>query len=82
MVITDLGVFTIDKQAARMSLIELAPGVTVAEINAVTGADFRVALEAANATAQSVHLHQGVRLVSGSSGGSIRSVASSPANFL
>ena len=32
MVITDLGVFTIDKKAGGMTLTELAPGVTVDEI--------------------------------------------------
>jgi 3-oxoacid CoA-transferase subunit B len=47
-VITDLGAFAINKAARQMSLIELAPDVTVAEITAVTGADFSVALGAAN----------------------------------
>ena len=32
MVITDLGVFNIDRKAGGMTLIELAPGVTVDEI--------------------------------------------------
>jgi 3-oxoacid CoA-transferase subunit B len=45
MVITDLGVFTIDKKGASgMALIELAPGVTTDEIRAKTEADYRVAL--------------------------------------
>jgi 3-oxoacid CoA-transferase subunit B len=45
MVITDLGVFTIDKKGGGgMALIELAEGVSVDEIKARTEADFRVAL--------------------------------------
>jgi 3-oxoacid CoA-transferase subunit B len=45
MVITDLGVFAIDKKGgAGMTLIELADGVTVEEIKAKTQADFKVAL--------------------------------------
>jgi 3-oxoacid CoA-transferase subunit B len=45
MVITDLGVFTIDKKGqGGMALIELADGVTVEEIEAKTEGDFRVAL--------------------------------------
>jgi 3-oxoacid CoA-transferase subunit B len=47
MVITDLGVFSIDKKAGLMSLVELAPEVSIADITAVTGADFRVAIETA-----------------------------------
>ncbi len=44
MVITDLGVFTIEKKnPAGMKLIEIAPGVTVDEIRATTEADFTVA---------------------------------------
>ena len=46
MVITDLGVFTIDKKGdGGMTLIELAPGVTADEIRAKTEADYRVALK-------------------------------------
>jgi 3-oxoacid CoA-transferase subunit B len=46
MVITDLGVFTIDKKGnGGMTLIELAEGVTVDEIKAKTQADFKVALD-------------------------------------
>jgi 3-oxoacid CoA-transferase subunit B len=42
-VITDLGVFTIDKKAGSgMALIELAPGVTADEIRAKTEASFRL----------------------------------------
>ena len=45
MVITDLGVFTIDKKGqGGMALIELADGVTLDEIKAKTEGDFRVAL--------------------------------------
>ncbi|HVV94803.1 MAG TPA: CoA transferase subunit B [Hyphomicrobiales bacterium] len=45
MVITDLGVFTIDKKGdAGMALIEMAPGVTAAEIREQTGARYREAL--------------------------------------
>ncbi|WP_029014904.1 3-oxoacid CoA-transferase subunit B [Niveispirillum irakense] len=47
MVITDLGVFTIDKDGdGGMALIELAPGVTVEQITAATGAAFRVEVAA------------------------------------
>jgi 3-oxoacid CoA-transferase subunit B len=43
MVITDLGVFTIDKRGGGgMALIELAPGVTADEIRAKTEANYRV----------------------------------------
>jgi 3-oxoacid CoA-transferase subunit B len=42
MVITDLGVFTIDKKKGGMALIELAPGVTVDEIRKKTEANFTV----------------------------------------
>jgi 3-oxoacid CoA-transferase subunit B len=46
MVVTDLGVFTIDRRGDRgMALVELAPGVTLEEIKAKTEADFRVALQ-------------------------------------
>jgi 3-oxoacid CoA-transferase subunit B len=42
MVITDLGVFTIDKKGAgEMQLIERAPGVTLDEIKSKTEAHFR-----------------------------------------
>jgi len=47
MVITDLGVFTIDKKAAgNMTLVELAPGVTLDEIKAKTQADYKIAAQA------------------------------------
>ncbi|HYC03343.1 MAG TPA: 3-oxoacid CoA-transferase subunit B [Azospirillaceae bacterium] len=43
MVISDLGVFTIDKHgSAGMTLIELAPGVTLDEIRQKTEASFKV----------------------------------------
>jgi 3-oxoacid CoA-transferase subunit B len=46
LVITDFGVFTIDKHGLRgMALIELAPGVTSDEIAAKTEATYRVALD-------------------------------------
>ncbi len=42
MVITDLGVFTIDKKGAGgMTLVELAPGVSSDEIKAKTQATYR-----------------------------------------
>jgi 3-oxoacid CoA-transferase subunit B len=45
LVITDLGVFAIDKHGFRgMALIELAPGATLDEIAAKTEASYRVAL--------------------------------------
>jgi 3-oxoacid CoA-transferase subunit B len=44
MVITDLAVFTIDKTGkSGMTLIELAPGVSVDEVKAKTEAGFKVA---------------------------------------
>ena len=43
MVITDLGVFSIDKKGSGgMTLIELAPGVTVDEITKKTQAKFKI----------------------------------------
>jgi 3-oxoacid CoA-transferase subunit B len=43
MVITDLGVFTIDRSGGGMTLIELAPDVTLDEIKARTAASYKVA---------------------------------------
>jgi 3-oxoacid CoA-transferase subunit B len=44
MVITDLGVFTIDKKShGGLTLVEIAPGVTKEEIRAKTEADYTVA---------------------------------------
>jgi 3-oxoacid CoA-transferase subunit B len=51
LVITDLGVFEIDKKAGDMRLTELAPGVSEAEIRAKTEADYEVALPSAAAVA-------------------------------
>ena len=46
MVVTDLAVFTIDKNGKDgMALIELADGVTLDEVKSKTEADFRVALK-------------------------------------
>ena len=43
MVITDLGVFTVDKKGgAGMTLVELAPGVDVDEIKGKTEAQYKV----------------------------------------
>jgi 3-oxoacid CoA-transferase subunit B len=42
MVITDLGVFNIDRKKGGMTLIELAPGVTLDEITKKTEATFSV----------------------------------------
>ena len=42
MVITDLGVFNIDRKGGGMALIELAPGVTLDEIKQKTEAKFSV----------------------------------------
>jgi 3-oxoacid CoA-transferase subunit B len=44
MVITDLGVFDIDRKGGGMTLVEIAPGVTEDEIKSKTEADYRVAL--------------------------------------
>jgi 3-oxoacid CoA-transferase subunit B len=47
MVITDLGVFAIDKKGGGgMTLVECARGVTEAEIRAKTEADFGMAVAA------------------------------------
>ena len=43
MVITDLGVFSLDKKAGGMTLIEVAPGVTLEEIKSKTEASYKVA---------------------------------------
>ena len=59
LVITDLGVFTIDKHGFRgMALIELAPGATLDEIAAKTEATYMVAL--AGSDAQLVHAASGL----------------------
>ncbi|KAF8316188.1 succinyl-CoA:3-ketoacid-coenzyme A transferase subunit B [Clavulina sp. PMI_390] len=41
-IITDLAVFDIDRQAGKMTLTELAPGVTLDEVKAKTAATFEV----------------------------------------
>jgi 3-oxoacid CoA-transferase subunit B len=46
MVITDLGVFTIDRKGGGgMTLIEIAPGTSLDEIKSKTEAGYRVALK-------------------------------------
>ncbi|TPG49223.1 CoA transferase subunit B [Roseomonas nepalensis] len=47
MVVTELCVMAIDKEAGRMRLIELAPGVTEEEVRSKTEAEYEVALQAA-----------------------------------
>jgi len=42
MVITDLAVFDLDRNGGGLTLIELAPGVTLADIEARTEASFKV----------------------------------------
>jgi 3-oxoacid CoA-transferase subunit B len=49
LVITDLGVFSIDKKGGGMVLIELADGVTLDEIKAKTEATFTIAPELSKA---------------------------------
>ena len=46
LLITDLGVFEIDRKGSGVTLTEVAPGVTVDEIRAKTEADLRVAAPA------------------------------------
>ena len=41
-IITELAVFEVDRVAGEMELIEIAAGVTVDEVRAKTGGDFRV----------------------------------------
>ena len=43
-VITDLAVFEIDRRGGGVRLVELAPGVTAAEVRAKTEADYSEAL--------------------------------------
>lgn len=45
-IITDLCVFDIDRATATLTLVELAKGVSVADVAARTEPPFRVALEA------------------------------------
>ena len=44
LVVTDLGVFDVSRGKKPLTLLEVAPGVTVDEVKAKTEADFRVAL--------------------------------------
>jgi 3-oxoacid CoA-transferase subunit B/3-oxoadipate CoA-transferase beta subunit len=44
LLVTDLGVWEIDRKGGGATLIELAPGVTVDEVKAKTDADFAVAV--------------------------------------
>jgi 3-oxoacid CoA-transferase subunit B len=44
MVITDLGVFHIDRKGGGMTLVEIAPGVSQDEIKSKTEADYRIAV--------------------------------------
>jgi 3-oxoacid CoA-transferase subunit B len=43
MVITDLGVFTLDRNGGGLTLIELAPDVTLDDIKGKTEVSFKVA---------------------------------------
>ena len=45
MVVTDLGVFAVDRHGAGMVLLETATGVTVDDIRAATEADFTIAAD-------------------------------------
>jgi 3-oxoacid CoA-transferase len=45
MIVTDLAVFSIDRKAGKMTLIELAPGVTLEEVKSKTAAKFAVAAD-------------------------------------
>jgi 3-oxoacid CoA-transferase subunit B/3-oxoadipate CoA-transferase beta subunit len=47
LIVTDLGVFGVDRGRHPLRLLELAPGVTVEEIQAKTEPAFEVALEPA-----------------------------------
>jgi len=47
MVVTDLAVFRIDRRAGAMTLVELAPGVSEADVAAATEARYAVALKRA-----------------------------------
>lgn len=41
-IITELAVFNVDRKAGELELIELAEGVTLAEVKAKTGCEFKV----------------------------------------
>ena len=42
-IVTELAVFHVDRASGKMTLSELAPGVTLEEVRAKTGAKFEVA---------------------------------------
>lgn len=44
MIVTELAVFKVDRAAGELTLIELADGVTLEEVKAKTGCDFKIAL--------------------------------------
>jgi 3-oxoacid CoA-transferase subunit B len=44
MVVTELGVFEVDRKGSGVRLVQLAPGVTVEEVTAKTEATFTTAL--------------------------------------
>jgi 3-oxoacid CoA-transferase subunit B len=44
LIITDMGVFQVDENGGGLTLIEIAPGVTVDDIKARTEAEFKVAV--------------------------------------
>ena len=44
LIITDMGVFQVDEHGGGLTLIEIAPGVSVDDIKAKTEADFKVAV--------------------------------------
>jgi 3-oxoacid CoA-transferase len=41
-IITELAVFNVDRQAGDLELVELAEGVTLDEVKAKTGCEFRI----------------------------------------
>ena len=43
LIITDMGVFQVDESGGGLTLIEIAPGVSVDDIKAKTEADFKTA---------------------------------------
>jgi 3-oxoacid CoA-transferase subunit B len=47
MIVSDLAVFAIDRKAGGLTLLELAPGVTLEEVTDKTGAPFVNTLETA-----------------------------------
>jgi 3-oxoacid CoA-transferase subunit B len=46
LVITDLAVFSVDRKAGRMTLVQRAPGVSAEEVQAKTGVPYRVEMPA------------------------------------